>query len=222
MSDPRLSRGYRNKNPGNIDYNERNKWQGQIGIEPAPSATSRARFAVFESHEYGIRALAMLLITYQDRHGLNTVRKIINRWAPSNENNTSAYVSGVAGAMNVGPDEAIDLHKYEVLKPLTKAIITHELGGQPYTEMQIDEGLRRAGVPRPVRTITDAVTTQTGAGAITVAGAASAAAAAAPAVEAVGGLPVWVGVALVLAVAAIAAIVILSKRRDRDDHQDSV
>lgn len=141
------SRGYRNKNPGNIDFNPRNKWVGQVGIEPAPHDNGRPRFAVFDSHEHGIRALAMLLQTYQDRHDLKTIRQIINRWAPSNENNTNSYVRFVDDFLpNHSADDPIDVHKYADARLLVEAIIRKELGGNPYDDATINEGLRRAGV----------------------------------------------------------------------------
>jgi hypothetical protein len=157
------SRGYRNKNPGNIDYNPRNKWVGQVGIEHTGNPP---RFAVFESHEFGIRALAVLLMSYQDRYELRTIRGIISRWAPSSENNTRNYIDHVVKATGFGPDERLDLHTYEHMEPLVKAIITHELGGQPYDQRTIDEGLRRAGITKPVTTLADAATTGTGRGAM--------------------------------------------------------
>jgi hypothetical protein len=203
------SRGYRNKNPGNIDWNAANKWQGQEGIE---ATGNPPRFAVFQSHEYGIRALACLLTTYQDRHKLRTARKIINRWAPGHENNTTAYVMAVARVIKRGPDEELDLHTYADLRPLVQAIITHELGGNPYPASVIDEGLRLAGVPKPITSAREAASTQTGKGAITVAAAASAAATAAPAMHSLGALPQWVGVALVVAVAAVAVAYVLTQR----------
>ena len=209
MRDPRASRGYRNRNPGNIDWNERNKWQGQVGRE---ATGNPPRFAVFESHEYGIRALAVLLITYQDRHGLRSIAGIINRWAPGNENDTAAYIAHVARLTGRDPHERLDLHRHEDLKPLVTAIITHELGGNPYDERTIEEGLRLAGVPRPVTTLREAAATGTGHGAITVGAVASAAAAAAPAIEALGGLPPWLGVALVLGAAAVAVAMVLARR----------
>jgi hypothetical protein len=209
MRDPRASRGYRNRNPGNIDWNERNKWQGQVGRE---TTGNPPRFAVFESHEYGIRALAVLLITYQDRHGLRTIAGIINRWAPGSENDTAAYIAHVARLTGRDPHERLDLHRHEDLKPLVTAIITHELGGNPYDERTIEEGLRLAGVPRPVTTLREAAATGTGHGAITVGAVASAAAAAAPAIEALGGLPPWLGVALVLGAAAVAVAMVLARR----------
>jgi len=140
------SRGYRNKNPGNIDFNPRNKWIGQVGIEPAGNPP---RFAVFESHEYGIRAIAMLLQTYQDRHDLTTIRGIINRWAPNNENNTNSYIRFVDDFLpNHAADDRINVHKYADARLLVEAIIRKELGGNPYSDAVIDEGLRRAGVVR--------------------------------------------------------------------------
>ena len=75
--DPKLSRGYRNRNPGNIEHLATNKW---LGLETPPSD---GRFCRFRSHQHGIRALAVLLQSYQDRHGLRTVRGIVARWAPS-------------------------------------------------------------------------------------------------------------------------------------------
>jgi hypothetical protein len=209
---PKQNRGYRNKNPGNIDWSKNNKWQGQVGIEPTGNPP---RFAVFETHEYGIRALAVLLTTYQDRHNRRTIRGIIARWAPNQENNTAAYVAAVSRSVKRGPDEELDLHTYADLRPLVEAIITHELGGNPYSENTIDEGLRMAGVPRPVHTAREAASTNTGKGAITVAAAASAAATAAPALQSLSAVPQWVGVALVVAVAVVAVVWVLSKRVGR-------
>lgn len=140
---PTAARGYRNRNPGNIDWSAANKWQGQVGKEPG------GRFAVFSSHQYGIRALAVLLVTYQDRHGLRTIRDIIARWAPPAENQTSAYVRHVSLITGFGVDQVLDLHTHAHLRPLVEAIITHELSGQPYDQRTLDEGLTMAGVAPP-------------------------------------------------------------------------
>lgn len=146
--DPKQTRGYRNRNPGNIEHSPRNPWQGLADppLEAVPSAGGRARFARFVSHEYGIRALAMLLTTYQDRHGLRTIRGIVSRWAPGAENDTEAYIAAVARRMGREPRASLDLHAYGDLRPLVEAIIHHELGGQPYDRATIDAGLRLAGV----------------------------------------------------------------------------
>ena len=143
------TRGIRNFNPANIDR-DGTPWQGM-----ADDQSSDPRFIVFKSAPYGIRACARVLITYQDKHGLNTVRKIINRWAPTVENDTEAYIQAVAASIGVAPDSAIDVHEYEVMKPLVKAIIKHENGVQPYADSVINYGLTMAGVtprvePKPI------------------------------------------------------------------------
>jgi len=123
-------RGIRNNNPGNIDFNPLNQWKG---LNPK-SKELDSRFCVFISPEYGIRALMVLLRNYEKKHKLNSVRQIINRWAPTHENNTSAYMTHVAKMMNVGLDDCLDLKNRDVLIKLAKAIVTHENGVQPYAD----------------------------------------------------------------------------------------
>lgn len=143
------TRGVRNNNPGNIDFNPRNKWQGQIGLE---EGVSRPRFARFDTPENGIRALGKLLINYRGKDGqpgvgstgIDTVRETITRWAPGNENDTEAYIRAVAQAAGVDPNEVIDIKAQPVLLAVTTAIIRHENGGNPYTPAVIAEGVRRA------------------------------------------------------------------------------
>ena len=123
-------RGIRNNNPGNIDYNPLNKWKG---LNPK-SKELDSRFCVFISPEYGLRALMILLRNYDKKYGLNTVRQIINRWAPTHENNTSAYMEHVAKQMGVKINECLNLKNRETLIALAKAIVTHENGVQPYSD----------------------------------------------------------------------------------------
>ena len=134
------SRGVRNNNPGNIDYNQRNNWQGQLGLE---TGAINPRFAVFNTPENGIRALTKLLLNYQRLHGLKTVREIINRWAPPTENITSAYVKAVAVACEVNADEVVYLRDRKLLKRMVVSIIKHENGYQPYSDAVITDGVER-------------------------------------------------------------------------------
>ena len=128
-------RGIRNNNPGNIRHSAI-KWQGMSDTQ------TDSAFVQFISPEYGIRALSKLLDTYSISYGLNTVQGIINRYAPSVENNTGSYVAAVAGALGVAPDQAIDVQarKYD----LVRAIIKHENGLMPYGLAQINGGLNLA------------------------------------------------------------------------------
>lgn len=144
------SRGIRNNNPGNIDRGPNNKWQGRMSPEKM-TAEQRAekRFEVFASAQWGIRAMCILLINYQDKHNCHTIQQIINRWAPPSENDTGAYVAQVARVVGVAPGERISTHDYAVLRPLVEAIIRHENGTQPYSAEVIEEGLRLAGVVKP-------------------------------------------------------------------------
>jgi hypothetical protein len=166
------TRGIRNNNPGNIERGA--PWQGLM--EPdrmTPRQAAETRFAVFRSPKWGIRAIARTLITYQDKHGLNTVRGIIDRWAPPVENDTAAYVAAVEAKAG---DGEIDVHDYATMNALVRAIVLHENGSQPYTDAQIDAGLVLAGIEPPQRrlartgtvrggqvaTITQTVTAATG------------------------------------------------------------
>ncbi len=129
-------RGLRNNNPGNIDYHASNPWNGLDVAKP-----SDGRFCRFISPEYGIRAMARVLRNYTKRDGLpgvggpgiDTVREIINRWAPPSENVTSAYVAQVAKALGVMPDAPINIADRAVMLLLVESIIRHENGLQPYS-----------------------------------------------------------------------------------------
>lgn len=135
------TRGCRNFNPGNIDYNKANKWQGQLGLE---EGVPKPRFARFDSPENGIRALGKLLLTYQDKHKLRTVAAIINRWAPSVENDTASYVKAVERLTKTKPGDTIDLRSYGVMAGFVKAIIHHENAGFEYPDEVLADGVRRA------------------------------------------------------------------------------
>ena len=137
MSD--LPRGIRNHNPGNIERT-RDRWQGMAADQSADP-----RFVVFTAPEFGIRALVKLLLNYE-RMGFDSPRKIITRFAPHVENKTDAYVANVARALGVGPDDVVDLDRFDVMLPLVKAIIQQENGRQPYSAEVLREGLRLGGV----------------------------------------------------------------------------
>lgn len=143
-----LPRGYRLKNPGNIDFNPANKWQGQVERPPGE------RFAAFASEVWGLRALAVLLIRYFDKYDCDTAYKVINRWAPPVENDTGAYAAAVAKRLGRCPHDKINLHEYADLLAIMKAIVVHENGPASkhkrpadwYPQETYDEALRRAGV----------------------------------------------------------------------------
>lgn len=143
------NRGIRNNNPGNIDFNTRNDWQGQLGLE---EGVAKPRFARFDSPENGIRAMAKLLINYRGKDGIpgvggtgiDTVRETVNRWAPGSENDTEAYISAVARSVGVRANDPIDIKDRAVLTRIVISIITHENGDNPYAPALVADGIRRA------------------------------------------------------------------------------
>ena len=130
-----VTRGERNNNPGNID-----KGQGFKGEVEGDDE----RFATFSTPVMGIRAIAALLLIYYNKHGLNTVAGLINRWAPPVENQTSAYVTDVANRVGVLPGDAIEVDDPDTLEKLVTGIIWHENGECIYTQQQIEDGVDAA------------------------------------------------------------------------------
>lgn len=146
----KITRGIRNNNPGNIERTEANKWQGRMPRERmTKEQRGETRFEVFSTPAWGIRAMTLLLINYQDKHRCNNVRQLIDRWAPPSENNTDAYVDVVAKVIGVASTDFINTHEYRRMRPMVEAIIRHENGQQPYGADVIEEGLRLAGVVNP-------------------------------------------------------------------------
>ncbi|EAP9510433.1 TPA: structural protein [Salmonella enterica] len=119
-------RGIRNNNPGNIRWGD--DWKGLI---PKSQRTDKD-FCQFITPEYGIRAMIVILRNYQRKHGLNTITGIINRWAPTNENNTQAYIDSVAKSTDTSPDQFVHTDDSRFMMKLLQAIIRHENGVQPY------------------------------------------------------------------------------------------
>ena len=123
-----VTKGLRNHNPGNLRYVASIPWNGQVGDDGTG-------YAVFDSDENGVRALGHQLMTYAGR-GLNTVYAIISTYAPSNENDTQAYMTDVAQRLGVSAVDPIDV--YSRLAELAAAIIQHENGAQPFSDAELN------------------------------------------------------------------------------------
>lgn len=115
--------GIRLNNPGNIRLNDI-EWDGMTRLQ-------RDIFVRFQTPEYGLRALSMLLINYKDMHGLTTVYEIINRYAPAGENDTSAYVRDVCRRTGFYANEILDMSDVFTIMKLAQAIVIHENGTPP-------------------------------------------------------------------------------------------
>lgn len=130
------ARGVANNNPFNIKFNSANAWRGQTG--------SDGTFCTFDTPEDGYRAGFMLLLNWNKKYGLNTVRQIISRQAPPSENSTENYIQYVAGAMGVNPDDQLQLFDGATITNLATAITHMEQGGNPWPAETILAGMTDA------------------------------------------------------------------------------
>jgi hypothetical protein len=125
--------GFRNNNPGNLRTGE--SWQGAIG--------SAGGFVTFKSMAYGIRAAATVLVNNVSSQGNNTIRKLITKYAPPSENNTTAYINAVSASTGIAPDAVISLDQATLVE-LLHAIFEHENGAtyaKQLTDADILEGI---------------------------------------------------------------------------------
>lgn len=130
-----LPRGIRNNNPGNLNF------AGQAGAtkEGGPNG----RFAVFGSMQEGVAALVRQIGLYVKR-GRNTIRKILEVYAPPGENNTNAYIAAVSKALGIGPDDALDTENAQQVMGLVRAITNHENGKGFVSDADIAGGFQLA------------------------------------------------------------------------------
>lgn len=122
-----LPRGIRNNNPLNI--RKGNNWQGEREHQVDPS------FEEFESLAYGIRA-GFVIMRNNMKESLpkyrqcNTIRKLITRWAPPSENNTTKYIEFVSKKSGLNPDEVIRYREKRKMCAICDAMIRMECGVQ--------------------------------------------------------------------------------------------
>lgn len=150
--------GVRLNNPGNLEWGA--PWEGLVPRENSryykTGTAPQQRFCEFKDAASGIRAIMRTLITYADKRkaadgsAIDTVREVVSRWAPPTENNTNAYAAHVAKLMGVHPDEPINVKDYQTAYGLVTGIIAHENAGYAYPAAVVEEGLRRAGVVKPI------------------------------------------------------------------------
>jgi hypothetical protein len=115
-------------NPGNIRCNRELK-----GVVDC----NAKGFSIFESENAGIKAIHSLLKVYFNKYGLNTITKIISRYAPSTENQTRIYIDFVAQKSGYGKNQILEIPD---LKYLLKSLIKME-SGKDYTNEKLFEAI---------------------------------------------------------------------------------
>lgn len=113
----------RYNNPGALEFKP---WMTQYGARLGENG----RYAAFDSPDQGYAVMGKVLDTYQNKHGLNTVSGIVNRWAPPtvDNNSTSGYIASVAKRLGVDPNAPLTP---EHRTPLMQAMAAYEAGTAP-------------------------------------------------------------------------------------------
>lgn len=116
-----IPRGIRNNNPLNI--RKGNDWQGERHPQTDKS------FEEFTSMEMGLRAGFIVLRNYMTkRPPLRTISQIISRWAPTNENNTTAYIKEVSRRSLIDADAIVMFSEKNKMCRIVQAMCWVECG----------------------------------------------------------------------------------------------
>lgn len=126
--------GIRNNNPGNIEPDKRSNWIGATGVN--------GRFLTFSEPLYGLRAMARNLANQKRLYGLNTIRNMLYKYAPPEDNNdTASYIAFVESKSGYDAREEIDFEDEHVLLNVMKAMIRMENGENPYSDELIQHAI---------------------------------------------------------------------------------
>ncbi len=129
-----MSRGIDNRNPGNIRRSRVN-YRGEVHPSRDPD------FKQFCSMAWGYRAMFVLLDTYRVHYGIDTLRGMISRYAPPEENHTALYIDAVADMTGILPDEHLNTRNAEVMIPIVAAMSRVENGAAARMS-EVEEGFR--------------------------------------------------------------------------------
>ncbi|EEA8305462.1 hypothetical protein POJ30_002318 [Salmonella enterica] len=121
-------------NPANLRY--------AAGYETAN--TRSGKFAVFPSLDEGVLSAAKQLQIYGTK-GINNIHDIISKWAPSNENNTKAYIGHVVNATGRSEFEKLNLNDTRTLAKLITAMSVKEGAGSRLSEGKVIQIINNAG-----------------------------------------------------------------------------
>lgn len=138
-----LPRGLRNNNPGNIKEFKWDKthWLGERATDDDPIMEE------FVLMWYGVRAARKVFQNYQKKYDLNSIRQLIERWAPPEENDTGSYVKAVCYRCGRDPDEYVDTTDLEFMKDFLRAVFRHENGPLADTYVTDDDMARGLTTP---------------------------------------------------------------------------
>lgn len=118
-----LPRGVRNNNPLNIreSKGDTTQWQGEALLD-----TDKA-FEEFKNPVFGFRAGARILRSYY-RQGFQTLTEMINRFAPSHENDTGNYINFVSKQTGIAHNQRVNVNDDAQLAKLLHTMARMEVG----------------------------------------------------------------------------------------------
>lgn len=121
MEKKSMPRGLRNNNPLNIRIST-DKFVGEV--QPSQDKA----FKQFDTMAHGYRAAFRVLRTYINNYKCDTIRKIVSRWAPKNENHTENYIKVVSERSGITADEPILADNREMMIRIVAAMSFVENG----------------------------------------------------------------------------------------------
>lgn len=118
------TRGERNNNPLNIEFNPRNNWKG------ARRPRVDRRFEEFNTINDGIRAALIIIRKYMTPkplgYGCNTIAKLIARWAPPSENDCRNYIRFVSIRSIIPEDYPLNFRDRDAICAIVSAMAMME------------------------------------------------------------------------------------------------
>jgi len=126
-----MVRGIRNKNPGNLRITHID-WKGKVPI----TKNTDGEFEQFTTMELGIRAMMMDLIHDIKKDGKDTVRKLLEVYAPKEENNLEAYIKTVCHITGFEEDDVLMVNE-DTISKLVAGMSFVENGGYLINNKQI-------------------------------------------------------------------------------------
>ena len=146
-SQTQSTRGIRNNNPFNVIITP-DKWKGKVKGKDT-------KFETFDSIENGIRAGIIDIVGDICKDKDNTISKLIEKFAPRTENNTTAYITFLAGQTGKKADEILTDKNgqidFNLLVKLAVGIIRKENGteaGKISQKMILEGVLLGASAPQ--------------------------------------------------------------------------
>ena len=143
MSDPKHTPGYRRNNPFDLEVSKPQiPWHGLTGHEGV--------FLTFDTPLNGLRNGYRDLRMQQKLHGLRTVRGIVEKFAPPEENDTAGYIARVCKSLceglgrEISEDDELDMEDPATLRWFGDGCLHMEIGGVPYDEVTIQLAVKEA------------------------------------------------------------------------------